>query len=50
MFRTFNMGIGFILITKRSDAPEIIKMLNSSGENAYIIGHVEKGKRGVIYV
>ncbi len=50
MYRTFNMGIGFILITKNSDAPGIIKKLNSFGEKAFEIGNIEKGKKGVVYI
>ena len=50
MYRTFNMGIGFVLIAGESDSPDIIKLLNSSGEKAFVIGHIEKGRKGVKYV
>jgi phosphoribosylformylglycinamidine cyclo-ligase len=50
MYRTFNMGIGFILIVKESDAQKIIKRFKQLGEDAFIIGHIEKGKKGVTYV
>jgi phosphoribosylformylglycinamidine cyclo-ligase len=50
MFRTFNMGIGFILIVNGRDASKIIKKLRSSGENAFIIGEIEKGRGGVKYI
>ena len=49
MYKTFNMGIGFALVVNSSEAPLIVKKLNSSGERAFVIGHVEKGKRGVVY-
>jgi len=50
MYRTFNMGIGFVLVVRKSDAPGIIKSLNRSGEKAFLIGHIEKGRKGVEYV
>lgn len=50
MFRTFNMGIGLILIVDRVDANMIIKRLNGLGERAFLIGEIKKGKGGVRYV
>ncbi len=50
MYRTFNMGIGFVLIADKSRAGRIVKKLNSSGEKAFVIGHIEKGKRGLKYI
>lgn len=50
MYRTFNMGIGFALVVSNSDASAIIKRLNSSGEKAFVIGHIDKGKKGVSYI
>ena len=50
MFRTFNMGIGFVLVVKEADAAGILKKLRSGGEKPFIIGHIEKGKRGVKYI
>jgi len=50
MYRTFNMGIGFILVVNNSDTINIIKKLNSLGEKAFIIGHIEKGHAGVSYI
>ncbi len=42
MFRTFNMGVGMILIVSEENASEV---LDKSG--GYVIGKVEKGERGV---
>ena len=44
MFRVFNMGIGMILIASEKEAQEIIRQLSSLGENASIIGWIEKEK------
>jgi phosphoribosylformylglycinamidine cyclo-ligase len=50
MYKTFNMGIGMVLVVNSSDAQKIIKKLNRLGEEAFIIGRAEKGKGGVEYV
>ena len=43
MWGTFNMGIGFVLVVKEKDKDKIMKKLSKYGENAYEIGHIEKG-------
>ncbi|MCS6775680.1 MAG: phosphoribosylformylglycinamidine cyclo-ligase, partial [Chloroherpetonaceae bacterium] len=43
MFRTFNMGIGYVLIVPGDQAPLIAHRLNALGESAYIIGDVHRG-------
>ncbi len=48
MFRTFNMGIGFVLITKDQYADEVMRKINQFGDHAYFIGVVRKGERGVV--
>ena len=50
MYKTFNMGIGLILVVNRADAEKIVKKFTRLGENAFIIGQVEKGDRGVVYI
>ncbi|MBI4843205.1 MAG: phosphoribosylformylglycinamidine cyclo-ligase [Nitrospirae bacterium] len=50
MYRTFNMGIGFMLVVNKDDTAKIIKRLNSLGEKAFVIGQIEKGRGGVKYV
>jgi phosphoribosylformylglycinamidine cyclo-ligase len=50
MFKTFNMGIGLVLVVKQSDSQNIIKKFKRLGENAFIIGRVEKGNRIVEYI
>lgn len=48
MFRTFNMGIGFILIVEKNSVDEVIRKLQIHGEKASIIGQIFKGQRGVV--
>lgn len=49
MFRTFNMGIGMILVVDASDSREILEHLQSLGEEAYEIGTVKKGTEEVVF-
>ena len=44
MYRTFNMGIGFMLVTPKERAFKVISHLNKSGEHAWVIGEIVKGK------
>ncbi len=50
MYKTFNMGIGMILAVNKSDAQKIKRKLIRLGEHAFIIGQVEKGSNGVVYI
>jgi len=47
MFRTFNMGIGMVLIAGSKDTKKIIALLKRMGIKSWAIGEVVKGKRGV---
>jgi phosphoribosylformylglycinamidine cyclo-ligase len=49
MYKTFNMGIGFILVVKAEEAPVIKKFLLEEGEAVYEIGKVVAGDGKVIY-
>ena len=39
MFRVFNMGVGFCLVTSEADAERVIAIVQACGKNAYVIGH-----------
>ena len=43
MRRTFNLGIGLILVVRPSDAPDALALLRDRGEYPVTIGHVEVG-------
>jgi phosphoribosylformylglycinamidine cyclo-ligase len=49
MKKTFNMGIGYVMVVSANKAKDTISILNKSGYNAFIIGNTEKGGRGVRY-
>ncbi|MEW6001910.1 MAG: phosphoribosylformylglycinamidine cyclo-ligase [Nitrospirota bacterium] len=50
MKKTFNMGIGFIIVLPEIESKNVISFLNKTGYKAFIIGNIEKGERGVRYV
>jgi len=47
MFRTFNMGIGFVLIVPKEQETAVLGRLQEIGESACYIGEVRKGSREV---
>jgi len=49
MMKTFNMGIGFIMVVHPQDELEILQMLKTNGEDPVKIGNVVPGQ-GVSYI
>ncbi|GBC82934.1 Phosphoribosylformylglycinamidine cyclo-ligase [bacterium HR10] len=47
MYRTFNMGIGMMLIVAAVDVPTVLDYLRRVEEPGYVIGRVTSGERGV---
>lgn len=47
MYSTFNMGVGMMVIVDKSQAEKTVEILKEQGENAYIIGQVQDGEKGV---
>ncbi len=47
MFRTFNMGIGFVLAVAPEAAERVMQFLTEQGESCVTIGQVTAGERGV---
>ena len=48
MYRTFNMGIGMVLIVSSDEADRITARLNAQNETVYHIGHVTEGAHEVV--
>lgn len=46
MYRTFNQGIGMVLIINPEDIPGIQTMLSEMGEDSYLIGEIQGRKAG----
>jgi phosphoribosylformylglycinamidine cyclo-ligase len=49
MFRTFNMGIGMVLVVPLHREAEVAAHLDKMGEKHYRIGEIVRGNRRVIY-
>jgi phosphoribosylformylglycinamidine cyclo-ligase len=49
MLRTFNMGIGMVLVVPAKKFKRVQSTVEKLGEKAYLIGRVVKGERKVLY-
>ena len=49
MMRTFNMGIGMILVVPPKKFKKVQTVLERAGEKGYTIGRIVKGERKVLY-
>jgi phosphoribosylformylglycinamidine cyclo-ligase len=49
MFRTFNMGIGMVLVVSTEDAAKAIQLAEAQGEKVYTLGKVTEGNRVVTF-
>ena len=47
MFNTYNMGVGMAMIVSGTSADAAIAALNSSGQDAYVIGEIRAGEEKV---
>ncbi|MBQ3888197.1 MAG: phosphoribosylformylglycinamidine cyclo-ligase, partial [Clostridia bacterium] len=47
MFNTYNMGVGMCLTVAAADADLALSVLRENGEDAYVIGRVERGEEKV---
>ena len=45
MLRTFNNGIGMILVVRPKEVEDILSRLNTMGEKASIIGEIGKAEK-----
>jgi len=43
MLKTFNCGVGMVLVVKDEDAPAVVRSLNDYGETAWLMGAIESG-------
>ena len=50
MRRTFNCGVGMVVVVNGEDATKAIDLLTENGESAWQIGHIVAGRREVAYV
>ena len=50
MYNTYNMGIGMMLAVDEADADKAVEALKAAGEDAFVVGHVEAGEKGVTLI
>ena len=48
MFNTFNMGVGMSIVVDSKDAERALEVLETAGEDAYILGEIVESSEGVI--
>lgn len=48
MFRTFNCGVGMVVVVAPDDVADALALLHEQGEQAFEIGRVEAGSAGVV--
>lgn len=48
MFKTFNMGIGLVLVVAKEDTDKVLEILKQQEEEAYVIGRIIQGERQVV--
>jgi phosphoribosylformylglycinamidine cyclo-ligase len=48
MYRTFNCGIGMIVVVAKEQASQALTLLAAHGESAQVIGEIRSGSRGVV--
>lgn len=49
MYRTFNMGIGLVIVVPSEEAEEVMKVAEAMGEKAMLIGKITEGSQGVVW-
>lgn len=47
MYRTFNMGIGMVIILPQNQVEGVMRRLNELDEKGYLIGQIQKGNKEV---
>lgn len=47
MYNTFNMGVGMIVAVDEKDVDATTKAMKESGDEAFVVGYVEAGEKGV---
>ena len=47
MFRTFNMGIGYLLVVPPDEAERTTRRLEAANERVFVLGEIRRGERGV---
>ncbi|HEY7864862.1 MAG TPA: AIR synthase-related protein, partial [Psychromonas sp.] len=41
MYRTFNCGVGLVIVVPSAEKHRAVEILTAQGENAWVLGHIE---------
>lgn len=47
MYNTYNMGLGMVVALAPHEASKAVQAINDAGEQAYIVGEIKSGEKGV---
>jgi len=47
MFRTFNMGVGMVLVISRQSVPQAVALFKEQGLRTWVIGYIAEGRQDV---
>lgn len=50
LYRTFNMGIGYVIIINQQEQELALQLIKELGERAYVIGRIKEGGEGLVLV
>ena len=48
MYNTYNMGVGMSIVVPANEVDTALEILRANGEDAYVIGKIEKGDEKII--
>jgi len=48
LYRSFNMGIGFVLLCAAEQSKQVIELMKNQGYKSWVIGDIQKGSQGAI--
>ena len=48
MFNTFNMGVGMSIVVAKADEDRALDILRANGEDAYVIGAIQRSEEKIV--
>lgn len=48
LYRTFNMGIGLVLVVSRESCDDVLSLVKACGDKGWKIGRIERGEKEVV--
>ena len=50
MYATYNMGLGMIIVVDEADVDKAMAAIETAGDKAYLVGHIEEGEKEAVLV